>query len=370
MNRIATLTLKEFRELVRDPRTLFSSLTFALVGPFVLVAVVAAIAASNEPVPAGALAWCKGSASAPQLAAYLRNEGYHFAPDAAVCLAVPADLSRRLASSRTGEVEVRTDLLEHDALAQRVAQDVEAFAAAIGDARLIARGVAPPVVKPLRVTVQNTGATGPTGNSVVAVLALYLIMAPFFVTLASAIDTTAGERERGTLEPLLVQPVSSLQIVVAKWLALSLLGFAGATLTIALGMWALRAAPLAGAGVALDLGPGALGSAVLVVAPLAVFVAALQLWVGLQAKTYKEGQSYLTMVAFLPTVLGVAAFKEIPPQLRSVPFLQELAVFKELLVGQRPPLFTEMTSLLIAVTTVALLFAAASRLRSAALVHG
>jgi sodium transport system permease protein len=357
MTRIATLALKEFRELVRDPRTLFSSMTFALVGPFVLVAVVAGIAASNAPVPAGALAWCAGSATAPQLAAYLRNEGYRFAPNAPVCLAVPSDLSQRLASSRTAEVEVRADLLEHDAQAQRVASDVEAFAAAIGDARLIARGVAPPAARPLRVTVQNTGASSPTGNSVVAVLALYLIMAPFFVTLASAIDTTAGERERGTLEPLLVQPVSSLEIIVAKWLALSLLGLVGAAL-------------LADAGVALDLGTGTLASAVVVVAPLAAFVAALQLWVGLQAKTYKEGQSYLTMVAFLPMALGIAAFKAIPPNLQPIPLLQEVEVLKALLVGQRPQLFTEMTSLWIAVVTVALLFAAASRLRSAALVHG
>jgi sodium transport system permease protein len=370
MTRIATLALKEFRELVRDPRTLFSSMTFALVGPFVLVAVVAGIAASNAPVPAGALEWCAGSATAPQLAAYLRNEGYRFAPNAPVCLAVPSDLSQRLASSRTAEVEVRADLLEHDAQAQRVASDVEAFAAAIGDARLIARGVAPPAARPLRVTVQNTGASSPTGNSVVAVLALYLIMAPFFVTLASAIDTTAGERERGTLEPLLVQPVSSLEIIVAKWLALSLLGLVGAALTIALGMWALRAAPLADAGVALDLGTGTLASAVVVVAPLAAFVAALQVWVGLQAKTYKEGQSYLTMVAFLPMALGIAAFKAIPPNLQPIPLLQEVEVLKALLVGQRPQLFTEMTSLWIAVVTVALLFAAASRLRSAALVHG
>jgi sodium transport system permease protein len=366
---VRTLFGKELREILRDQRTLFASLNFALAGPFVLVAVVYGIAAANRAVAAGPFTWCAGSIASTTVRAYLENEGYRFAPSAPVCLSVPDDLASRMHRSRQVDIDVRADLLQHEAAAKRLVSDLEAFGGSIGAARLVARGIAPGVERPLRVTLQNTAPVSSTGNSVISVLALYFVLAPFFASLASAIDTTAGERERGTLEPLLVQPISSVDVVLSKWLSLSVLGLLGTAVTVTLGLWSLRAAPLADAGVTIDLAPLVIAQAVLVVAPLAFLVAALQMWVGLQAKTYKEGQNYLTLIAFLPMVLGVTAVKDVPERFRSLPLVHEVVTLKSLLWGQSPPIVAPSTMLLALLAIVVFLALAAARLRRAALVH-
>jgi len=364
----ATLTLlgKELRESLRDRRTLMASLAFALAGPAMLVAMVYGLAGSNRAAEPGPVAICEGGALPDLLTEHLENIGYRFVEAAPICLLASQDDVARWATGRVLGVTVRADLGRDDARAKRLESDLKAFGRWLGQTRLMARGIAPRASAPLHVALQDTAAVPGSAGRIVVVLAIFFVLAPFFSSLASAIDATAGERERNTLEALVAQPVSPASVIAAKWLMAASMGLAGAALTIAAGFWALQASPLADAGLRLDLGMEAGLGAFVALTPLAFAVAAMQVWMGMEARSYKEGQNYLTLTAFLPAVAGIAGMRADTSAWDRLPVMAELRAVKLALQGA--PVESMMEPVLIA-SALALLFLALAtrRLRRVAM---
>jgi sodium transport system permease protein len=131
----------------------------------------------------------------------------------------------------------------------------------------------------------------------------FFILAPFFTSMTTAIDVTAGERERQSLKPLLAQPVHPTALVLGKWAVPTLFGIIGTTVTAALGFVLLRYAPLDKLGVALSLDASRLLYMVLFLVPLALAVAALQSAAAMVAKSFKEAQTYIQLLTFAPLIL-------------------------------------------------------------------
>jgi len=141
------------------------------------------------------------------------------------------------------------------------------------------------------------------GSRLMESLLIFLLLAPFFITLSYINDATAGERERGSLMPLLTQPMNRMNLVVSKWSVGSLLGIFGTFVTMYLGFELIGNLPLYEVGIELNATSQNMMLTLLLIAPLALLVASLQMWIALAAKNFKEGQSYLTLFGLVPMVV-------------------------------------------------------------------
>lgn len=124
-----------------------------------------------------------------------------------------------------------------------------------------------------------------------AMMSIFTLVSTFVGGMNVAMDSIAGERERRSLVPLLMHPVTRLDLLLGKWLAVAAFSAAGLALNLA-GFAPLlhRAPPL---GLALCL------------IPLSLLAAALEVWVSTLCRGVKEAQTYLSMLVFLPMAVGM-----------------------------------------------------------------
>lgn len=215
-------------------------------------------------------------------------------------------------------------------------------------ARLSDRGLPADFITPFDLKRQNVAPPEKVGGNAFGGMVPYiLIILCFTGAMYPAIDLTAGEKERGTMETILCSPVARSELVLGKFLVVltaSLttvacsVGSMGLTALIG-GGW-LRGSIGAGAGVALPTVsvPGVL-SVIVLVFPLAVLFAALLMTISLFAKSYKEAQTYvspLLIIVMLPAVAAVLPGIELTPTLSLIPILNIALVSKELVAGSFP----------------------------------
>jgi sodium transport system permease protein len=162
------------------------------------------------------------------------------------------------------------------------------------------RGINSAITKPVKL--ESNDYSTPQGRSALVLggLQIFLLMAAFVGSTGVAIDTTAGERERHSLEPVLVHPISSASILVGKWLTTSFYGMLAVLLTLLVTTSIFPFVPLKSLGVDLNLGLDMQLSIVVLAIPLALFAAAVQMLTSLYAKSFKEAQSYLSIMIMVP----------------------------------------------------------------------
>ncbi|MFI5336700.1 MAG: ABC transporter permease [Opitutales bacterium] len=217
--------------------------------------------------------------------------------------------------------------------------------------RLTERGLPATLVKPFEVKRENVAPPEKVGGNVIGGVIPYIIIILCFTgAMYPAMDLTAGEKERGTMETLLCSPVARVNIVLGKFLMVltasittMLLSLVSMGLSAALGLnlfggaeghGAARAAAEAGTLPLID--PMGLVGAFAMIAPVAVFFAALLLAISLFAKSYKEAQSYvspLIIVVIMPAVVGMLPGIELTARTALVPILSLSLVCKEMLSG-------------------------------------
>jgi ABC-type Na+ efflux pump permease subunit len=135
----------------------------------------------------------------------------------------------------------------------------------------------------------------------IGMMSVFTLVAAFVGGMNVAMDTVAGERERRSLLPLLMNPVRRREIVLGKWLAVGLFSFAGLILNLA-GF----AIVFASAGMHPSAGvPRLLLAVTAGILPLALLAASLQLLISTVCRAAKEARTYLSMLVFLPMGLGM-----------------------------------------------------------------
>ena len=132
-----------------------------------------------------------------------------------------------------------------------------------------------------------------------------MIFASVMGGMASALDATAGERERGSLEPLLATPLSPLQLMLGKWLAVTVLDVLVVLLTLSGFYLTLNYVPLPAIGIPFLFGPTELGRFVLILAPLNALLPAILLYVGLRGRSLREAQANISVLLFIVSMLPV-----------------------------------------------------------------
>ena len=139
-------------------------------------------------------------------------------------------------------------------------------------------------------------------NVLIGMMSVFTLVAAFVGGMNVAMDTVAGERERRSLLPLLMNPVRRRDIVLGKWLAVVLFSLGGLLVNLA-GF----AIVLAGAGMRVPTGAPRLLLAVAAgILPLSLLAAALQLLISTICRAAKEAQTYLSMLVFLPMGAGMS----------------------------------------------------------------
>ena len=203
------------------------------------------------------------------------------------------------------------------------------------------------VLTPFAIKQQNVAppekVSGATIGGFIGYLVILLCMTG---AMYPAIDLTAGEKERGTMETILSSPVSRTDLVLGKFLLVLSAALATAALSVfsmGISFTAMRyfnPASQSGRGetgaLILQLGPKPVLLIFAMALPLAVFFAAALMTIALFAKTYKEAQSYLTPMTFLVVIPAVASLLpgvELTPKLALVPILSTSLVCKEIIAG-------------------------------------
>ncbi len=316
MNAAWTVYLKELVDALRDRRTLAMVLLSSVaMGPLVLVLVSSLVAGIEKRAEAREV-MVLGMQHAPTLRNYLERQTYTVLEAPAdheqqlrdsklghPVLVVPADFEDQLARGEAPLVEVLTSAANQRAQTATggVLRLLRGFNQEQATLRLAARGMAASALEAVRVEERDLADPATRSAQLATMVPFFVLMAVVYGALNAALDTTAGERERGSLEPLLMNPAARWALVLGKWGAVATVGMLIAVLSCLSflpGQWLLRSEALAAM---FRFGmPEALAFIALLL-PLAGCLAALLMAIAIRCRTFKEAQASSTLL-----VLGVS----------------------------------------------------------------
>lgn len=320
MERIRIIFAKEIRDNLRDRRTLSGALVYPLLGP-VLLALVLVVAGrtvltqTEQPLPLPVV----GAANAPSLVQFLKQNGADIRPAPAdpeadvragncdAVLVIPESFAKDFNAGRPATVRLVLDDSRQSAApaVARARRMLSAYSRQTGALRLLARGVHPEVFSALAVEEIDIATPQSQAARILAMLPYFIIFSVFIGGMYLAIDTTAGERERGSLEPLLINPVARHELVLGKLGATLVFTFMAVMETLAGFYVMLNLLPSESLGVKISLGLGALLLIFLLTFPMMLLAAALQMIVATLTRSYKEAQTYLGFMPLVPALPGL-----------------------------------------------------------------
>jgi len=229
----------------------------------------------------------------------------------------------------------------------------------IAGARLLAHGVSPANLNPVLVQRYDTGTSASrSANTISTMLGIFFIPA-FMFCMSTAVDSTAGERERRSLEVLLAQPARPSDLIIGKWLAAAVLSIVGITLELAIAHGILKWLPLEEIGLSWRLSWSDLMMVCLASASLSLFAAALEIALAINARSFKEAQTLVSITMIVPLVpvivvpmmnVATSNWMYMVPVLSNQTLLRELA--KGQSIGLLPFLQTFCSSLVLAMLCV------------------
>ena len=261
--------------------------------------------------------------------------------DVDVVLIIEPEFEKNIAKAVPAPVKLVSDVTRDQARPKvaRVRNLVATYSGQIGGLRLIARGVAPSVATAVRMQEIEVSSSQQRLATQLSILPLLLVIAALTGGLQLAIDSTAGERERGSLEPLLLNPVPREVLAAGKWLASSLFGCCALLFSMVLTMNVMWRVPWHDLGIRFRVSDGALLSLLALIVPLAFFLSALVMFASTFARSFKEAQSYLGMLMLVPMLPGlVSTMYPLAgrPWLAPIPVLGQYALAADVLGGKPP----------------------------------
>ncbi len=377
---------KELRDALRDRRTLLMVLLSSVaIGPLLLVALSAQVA-DFEARAESREVFTVGIEAAPTLHNYLLRQAWTLQaapadyPAAMVkrsfghaVLVVPAGFEQDLADGVAPRLTVVSASANNRAQGEAgsLMHLLQGFNQEQAALRLVMHGVAPGLLQSVQVDQQDLAAPSVRAAQFTRMLPFFVLMAVLYGALHAALDTTAGERERGSLEPLLMTPAPRWALVLGKWGAVASVGMGVAVLScfsFLPGQWLLRSETLS-AMFLFGLREALLFLALLL--PLAAMLSALLMAVAIRCKSFKEAQANNTVVvlavSLVPMVTLFNQGGEQPWHLW-VPALAQLTLMQRVLEGEVPGAADLLLPLAVATALSALCVVFVARqLRAAAL---
>ena len=349
--RTLAILRKELLETLRDRRTGVVTLVSAiLAGPILLLLIFNLIASQAERARDLTLP-VVGAEYAPAIVAFFERAHVRVfaAPadyeagirrgDLDVVLAIDERFAADVAQGKPGLVRLVFDRTRDRArpAIEQVEALLRAYNRTWGEQRLVLRGVTSSVAYPLRLESADLATPQQSGALVLFLVAYYGLFASAMGGMAVALDTTAGERERQSLEPLLATPARPVEIVVGKWLAVCAFDALVVALTLAGFYLTLAYAPLPAVGVPFLFGSREFGRFLLVLLPLILLLPAILLYVGSRARAYKEAQANVSVLLFVVSLIPVVQLflqRREPDWLMFVPVSAQYSLLNTALRGE------------------------------------
>jgi sodium transport system permease protein len=291
-------------------------------------------------------------------------------------LIVPDDAREKFATGESIELALVFDATNNklQGALQFVRQQIWSWNGRIGSLRLLSRGISPAIVNPVVVRDLNVASDQKMGFFVMAILPMLLILTVFMAAVGFSADMTAGERERRSLESLLITPAASGAILLGKWLNSLSLTFMVIVVELTLLAIAFAYVPFKELGLRVHVTPLDLLVVLVALMSLAIVATALQFLISLFARSFKDAQTYMGLMIFIPMVplfytqFNPSAYAD---WFRWVPVLAQQLVVKDLLLGGDVPLLAFAQAWLVAVIlAVAFLCFTAQQLRKPKIVYG
>ena len=362
LHNIGVVYRKELLDLLRDRRTLIGTFLWPLVFfPLMTVGfgqiekMVSQKAAKRE-----ASIMLLGAEHAPELAAKLREtEGLALVPTAddsaqqinnkklQAAVEFPAGFQEKIL---TGVEPPKVSIYFYDTegrserAVDRIGKTVDQYRAEVVERRLGARGLMTGLLKPVDVRAENVASAEKVGGIMLGTLLPYfIILLCLMSALQPAIDLTAGEKERGTMETILASSVGRIELVLGKFLLVLSFSVFNTILSISSFAVTMRFAKDYAAemtrGHAYTINPKAMLLVFLIVLPLAVLFSASLLTIALFAKSFKEAQSYtgyVMLAAIFPALISILPGIDLNAGLALVPIINVSLVARELFTGSFP----------------------------------
>jgi sodium transport system permease protein len=344
--------LKELRDAARDRRAWIIVIASSMIaGPAVLLIISNLIAGVQERAAKKEIVMA-GIERAPTLVNFLQRAGATVVEAPAEfetglragtlangVVVPPADFEDRLARGDVVEVDFLYDD-SHDK-AQPVVRAslrlINAFNRELGAQRLLARGVSPQLLAAMAIEEKNLAASGSRGAQLLFVIPWVTLLVSVAGAISVAIDVTAGERERGSLEPLLMNPVEMSAVVLGKWGVVATVSALVVMLTLAGFIGAMQFVRDETLSAVMQFGAREVGLFIIMLLPFCLLVAAVNMLVATWGRSFKEAQTYVSyftmLVNLAPLVPLFLSNRDAAWQL-FVPSLGQLMVLMRALRGE------------------------------------
>ncbi len=357
MSAIRTVFGKEVRENLRDRRTVLTSLLYGpMFGPALMALMFGVIFSqmrdrSEQPLELAVV----GAEHAPNLVAHLERNGVKLkappadpeaairAQDEEVILRIDPGYAEAWNQGRPARVDLLFDRSRSQAQTsvQRARRVLEQYASVITTLRLQLRGIDPQLTRPVLIADQDLSTPVSRGAQVLAMIPYLMMFTLFLGGMYLAIDTTAGERERQSLEPLLINPVPRASLVVGKVSATVLFTLVSLAISLtAIGV-CFRMLPMDELGLNVRLPPSTLMLIFALLVPVGVLAAAAQSLLACYSRSFREAQTWLSVLMLVPALPSlILAINPVKPTLTYflTPLVGQSVMIIELLRGDRVPL--------------------------------
>jgi len=318
---ILVVIRKELRDWSRDRRSIITVLVSSLLAPGLIFFLFNSMASRQRSIEEVVIP-VVGAANAPALVDWLRQqagvtitEGPRDPEDAVrtrredAIIVIPDNFSKNFAASKPAQIRLVADSSSQNSRpkVQRVRGLLQRYGSEIGSLRLVARGISPLVATAVQIEDIEVSSSQQRAAQILGFIPLFVMISAFTGAMAISTDSTAGERERGSFEALLVNPAPRMAIAAGKWLAGSLTGMLTVLITAGLLFAMFQQLPLQDLGIRFRLGQPELIRTLAVVLPLCPLIVAIQMYVATFAKSFKEAQSYLSFLMMAQMVPGMMA---------------------------------------------------------------
>lgn len=321
MKNIWVIFRKETLDSIRDTRSWMTGLFSAMFGPIMLGILLVLLGSSTQDDLNNPLTLpVQGSEHAPGLIQFLTSQDVIIVPapadfetavklgDVDVVLVIPEEFGGEFSSNKSATVQLVLDSSRQSTVivVLRIQTLLEGYSSYIGKLRLIVRGVSPEVIEAIAIEEIDTATPQSQAMLLISMLPYFIIFVIFTGASPIIIDITAGERERKSLEPLLINPVPHKIFVVGKLLSAFPFSMASLALTlISFGM-IFNIVPLEKfLGIQISLNVITLIEIFLLCLPVVFLASAIQMLVASFTRTTKEAGTYLPFIALIPSLPGL-----------------------------------------------------------------
>lgn len=379
---------KELKDWSRDRRSIITVLVSSLLAPGIIGVMFWQLANRQRQVEDVTIP-IVGTANAPALIDWLKQqpgvaivEGPADAEDAVrtrredVVVVIPKEFAKNFMASRPAPIQLVADGSSQNTRpkVQRVRGLFQAYSSQIGSLRLIARGVSPVVANAVTIEDVEVSSAQQRAAMLLGFIPLFVMIAAFTGAMGISTDSTAGERERGSIEALLVNPAPRHAIAGGKWIAGTVTAMISVLITGALLFVLFQYVPLQDLGIRFRLGPAEMAGFLAVVLPLCPLVVAIQMYVATFAKSFKEAQSYLSflmMAQMIPGMMATMNATTTKAWMYYVPWIGQQSLLTDVL-GSKPisPVVFIVVGVVSIVLSVAVVRAAAGLLHRERIIFG